>query len=259
MRHAIFTPNFGTFGDARLVAELAARSEKAGWDAWFLWDHVVHRAGNEPNADPFMTLAACAMTTTRLLLGTMVTPLPRRRPWNVARQAATLDHLSGGRAVLGVGIGAKRTPETAEFGEEADQTVRGEMLDEALDLIEDLWTGDEVHHVGKYYKVDGVTFLPVPVQKPLPIWVAAEWPSRKPMRRAARFQGVVPLRLPGPDALAEVCALGQNPSEVVVHPGAHSVKEWEDAGATWILHEISSTQALRSIEEIIDAGPDNLE
>ena len=97
MRHAIFVPNFGVFSDPVLVADLAARSESAGWDGWFLWDHFVYRKGDEPAADPWLTLAAVAVGTSRIRLGPLVTPLPRRRPWNVARQAATLDHLSGGR------------------------------------------------------------------------------------------------------------------------------------------------------------------
>ncbi|MFZ0664232.1 MAG: LLM class flavin-dependent oxidoreductase [Acidimicrobiales bacterium] len=255
MRHALFTPNFGTFGDARLVSEMATRAESSGWDGWFLWDHVVHRAGNEPNADPFMTLAACAMTTDRILLGTLVTPLPRRRPWNVARQAATLDHLSGGRGVLGVGIGARGTPEITQFGEEEDNVVRGEMLDEALDVIEELWTGVEVHHSGAHYKVDGVTFLPTPVQKPLPIWVAAEWPNRKPLRRAARYQGVVPLRLEGPETLQQVLAVTGTGLDVVVHADDHPVDEWAYAGATWLLHEVRSTVPADDVFRVIDAGP----
>ena len=100
MRHAIFVPNFGVFSDPVLVSDLARRAESAGFDGWFLWDHVVHRDGDEPAADPWITLAAVATSTSRIRLGPMVTPLPRRRPWNVARQAATLDHLSGGEIAL---------------------------------------------------------------------------------------------------------------------------------------------------------------
>src|ERR1700733_121057 len=105
MRHALFVPNFGTFSDPSLVADLGARSEATGWDGLFLWDHVVHRSGDEEVVDPWMALALAASRTSRIKLGPLITPLPRRRPWNVARQAVTLDRLSGGRAVLGVGLG----------------------------------------------------------------------------------------------------------------------------------------------------------
>lgn len=120
MRHAIFVPNFGAFSDPVLVSDLARRAESSGFDGWFLWDHVVYRNGNEPTADPWITLAAIAGSTTSLRLGPMVTPLPRRRPWAVARQAATLDHLSGGRVVLGLGIGTLGTAEFSGFGEVED-------------------------------------------------------------------------------------------------------------------------------------------
>jgi len=125
MRHAIFVPNFGVFSDPVLVADLAARSESAGWDGWFLWDHVVYRNGDEPAADPWLTLGAVAANTSRIRLGPLVTPLPRRRPWNVARQAVTLDHLSAGRVVLGVGIGTRTTLEFSGFGEVEDLATRG--------------------------------------------------------------------------------------------------------------------------------------
>ena len=113
MRHAIFVPNFGVFCDPSLVADLAARSETAGWDGWFLWDHVVHRLGDEPAVDPWVTLAAVAMRTDRIRIGPMVTPVPRRRPWILARQAATLDHLSSGRLSSASGS-ARRAPRSSE-------------------------------------------------------------------------------------------------------------------------------------------------
>jgi len=166
-----------------------------------LTDHVVHHGGDEPAVDPWMALAVTARLTSRIRLGPLVTPLPRRRPWNVARQAASLDRLSGGRAVLGVGAGSQRTAEFAPFGEHASLAARAAMLDEGLDLLAALWSGELVRHAGPYYRVEGVRFVPVPVQQPLPVWVAAIWPSRRPLRRASRWQGVVPLALPGPGAL----------------------------------------------------------
>jgi alkanesulfonate monooxygenase SsuD/methylene tetrahydromethanopterin reductase-like flavin-dependent oxidoreductase (luciferase family) len=255
MRHALFVPNFGTFSDPSLVADLGARSEATGWDGLFLWDHVVHRSGDEEVVDPWMALALVAARTSRIKLGPLITPLPRRRPWNVARQAVTLDRLSGGRAVLGVGLGTHGTLEFTGFSEQEDPVTRGAMLDEALGVIEELWSGEVVHHDGPHYKVEGVRFRPGPVQKPLPIWVAAEWPNRRPLLRASRFQGVVPLRLPGPAALAEVFATVGEGKDVAVKAGGHPVSSWEDAGATWILHEVGSGEPVERVEEIIDAGP----
>jgi alkanesulfonate monooxygenase SsuD/methylene tetrahydromethanopterin reductase-like flavin-dependent oxidoreductase (luciferase family) len=215
----------------------------------------VYRNSDEPTADPWVTLAAVALRTNRIRLGPMVTPLPRRRPWNVARQAATLDHLSGGRVVLGVGIGTLGTAEFRGFGEVEDLATRGSMLDEGLDLIEALWSGEEVHHQGAHYRVEGVRFRPAPVQSPLPVWVAAVWPNRRPMRRAARWQGVVPLGLPGPEALAEVFSIAGEGKDVAVKSGGHSHRSWEEAGATWMLHEVDPDSPVDKVEELIDAGP----
>lgn len=255
MRHAIFVPNFGVFSDPVLVADLAARSESAGWDGWFLWDHVVYRNGDEPAADPWLTLGAVAQNTSRIRLGPLVTPLPRRRPWNVARQAVTLDHLSGGRVVLGVGIGTRTTPEFSGFGEVEDLATRGSMLDEGLELIEALWSGEEVNHRGSHYRVEGVRFRPAALQDPIPIWVAAVWPSRKPLRRASRWQGVVPLALPGPEALAGVFAIAGEGNDVAVPAGGHPLRSWREAGATWILHDVGPDAAVAQVEKLIDAGP----
>jgi alkanesulfonate monooxygenase SsuD/methylene tetrahydromethanopterin reductase-like flavin-dependent oxidoreductase (luciferase family) len=255
MRHAMFTPNFGTFCDPALVADLAARAENAGWDGWFLWDHVVHRSGDEELADPWITLAAVAVATSSIRIGPMITPVPRRRPWNVARQAATLDHLTGGRVVLGVGIGASGTPEFSDFSEEPDPVVRGSMLDEGLELIEELWRGEEVRHSGGHYRVEGVTFVPRPVQDPIPVWVAAVWPNRRPVRRAARFEGIVPLNLPGPESLTEIIGIVGGGKDVVVKPDGHPPADWEAAGATWLLHEVSANESRGRVEEIVEAGP----
>ena len=255
MRHAIFVPNFGTFCDPMLVADLAARAESTGWDGWFLWDHVVHRLGDEPAVDPWITLAAIAMRTSRIRLGPMVTPIPRRRPWNVARQAATLDQLSSGRIVLGVGIGASGTHEFDGFGEEEDLVTRGSMLDEGLEVIASLWAGEEMHHSGEHYTVEGVRFRPAPVQSPLPVWVAAVWPNRRPLRRAASWQGVVPLRLPGPEALEEVLSIIGPGKDVCVKGDGHPARSWEEAGATWMLHELERDWPVSRVEALLDIGP----
>jgi alkanesulfonate monooxygenase SsuD/methylene tetrahydromethanopterin reductase-like flavin-dependent oxidoreductase (luciferase family) len=256
MRYGVWAPNFGTFGDARLVADLAARTEAAGWDGWFLWDHVVHMDGDEPVVDPWMALAAAATATSRITLGTLVTPVPRRRPWNLARQVATLDQMSGGRAVLGVGIGSVRTAEFSGYGEEADPVRRASMLDEGLDLITEAWNGETVHHEGEHYRVDGVRFRPVPVQDPVPIWVGAVWPHPRPLRRAARWQGVFPERLPGPDAVAEIRRqIGPDKDIVVSSREQHLPREWAAAGATWWVLSLRADDAIGDVEALIDAGP----
>jgi alkanesulfonate monooxygenase SsuD/methylene tetrahydromethanopterin reductase-like flavin-dependent oxidoreductase (luciferase family) len=255
VRCAPWAPNFGAFADVSLLADLAARSEAAGWDGWFLWDHVVHRAGDEPAVDPWMALAVAATVTTRIRLGTVVTPVPRRRPWNLARQAATLDHLSGGRAVLGAGAGTERTPEFRDFGEETDLARRVAMLDEGLDLIGAIWSGAPVHHAGMHYRVDGITFQPVPVQRPLPVWVAATWPHQRPLRRAARWQGVVPAALPGPEAVPEIRRVLGPGKDIVIQADGRPARDWARAGATWWLRCLQPGDVISDVQALIDAGP----
>ncbi len=126
----------------------------------------------------------------------MVTPLPRRRPWKLAREVSTLDHLSGGRVVLGVGIGFPPEVEFGVFGEPVDERTRADMLDEALEVITGMWSGRPFSFEGRFYRIAEFTFLPPPVQQPrVPIWVAGMWPHRRPFRRAARYDGVVPIKL----------------------------------------------------------------
>lgn len=196
MQYAVYLPNFGHFGDARTVANLARDAEQAGWDGFFIWDHVTIGAWagpNKPFVDPWVALTAAAMQTERIRLGAMVTPLPRRRPWKVARETVSLDHLSGGRLVFGVGIGLG-LEEWDHLGEEADLKVRGAMLDEGLDVLNGLWSGKPFSYDGVHYHVAESTFLPAPVQQPrIPVWVAAFSESKKPLRRAARWDGLFPL------------------------------------------------------------------
>jgi alkanesulfonate monooxygenase SsuD/methylene tetrahydromethanopterin reductase-like flavin-dependent oxidoreductase (luciferase family) len=218
-------------------------------------DHVVHRSGDEPAVDPWMALAVAARATTRIRLGPMVTSLPRRRPWNVARQVTGLDRLSRGRAVFGVGIGSERTRESHRFGEETDLVRRATMLDEGLGLLSALWSGEPVHHTGEHYTVDGVRFQPTPIQRPLPIWVGAVWPSRRPLHRAARWQGVFPLALPGPKEVGEIRRIVGPGKDIAVEADDRPTKEWERNGVTWWLRRLPSDGSVRSLEALIDAGP----
>ncbi|MCQ8772898.1 LLM class flavin-dependent oxidoreductase [Streptomyces telluris] len=195
MRFSVNIPNFGDFADARTVASLAAAAEEAGWDALFVWDHVVHtKRTGKSFGDPWMLLTAAALATTRIRLGTLVTPVPRRRPQQVARQVATLDRISGGRVIFGAGLGGPVEDEYGSFGEPTDPVVLAELLDEGLDLLARYWSGEPVTHQGRHHRVEDVTLLPTPVQRPrVPVWIAGAWPNRRPMRRAARWDGAVPL------------------------------------------------------------------
>jgi alkanesulfonate monooxygenase SsuD/methylene tetrahydromethanopterin reductase-like flavin-dependent oxidoreductase (luciferase family) len=205
MRYGISLPNFDLCGNPRTAAQLAHIAEEAGWDGFFLWDHVLWTWPHPMSAaDPFMTLAAMAMTTARIKLGTMVTPVPRRRPWTLARQVTTLDHLSGGRAIMGVGLGGNWFGDYSRFGEPTDQKAHGEMLDEGLQVITGLWSGEPFSFEGKHFHIKDVEFLPKPVQQPrIPVWVAGMWPNKKPFRRAAQWDGVFPI-LAGDDLEREI-------------------------------------------------------
>jgi alkanesulfonate monooxygenase SsuD/methylene tetrahydromethanopterin reductase-like flavin-dependent oxidoreductase (luciferase family) len=191
VKFAVNIPNFGAFADANRLAELAKEAEDCGWDGFFLWDHVNHVWGDLPMIDPWIALSTMAVATERIRIGTMITPLARRRPWKLARETVTLDHLSGGRLTLGVGLGAPPETEFARLGEDPSARVRAQKLDEGLDVLQGLWSGEPFSYQGKYYQIDAVTFLPKPVQQPrIPIWIAAVWPNKPPFRRAARYNGV---------------------------------------------------------------------
>ncbi len=192
MRYGLSLPNGGPCGDARTLAGLAHLAEESGWDGVFLEDYIVwqgHRM--TPTYDPWVTLAAMAMRTRQVRLGTMVTPLPRRRPWKVAREAVTIDHLSNGRLILGVGIGDVSIDKSiSHFGEATPARQRARMLDEALDLLVRCWSGQQFSYQGEFYHLDEVTLLPPPVQKPrIPIWIGGGWPLKGPTQRALRWDG----------------------------------------------------------------------
>jgi alkanesulfonate monooxygenase SsuD/methylene tetrahydromethanopterin reductase-like flavin-dependent oxidoreductase (luciferase family) len=255
VRFGLFVPNFfAGLGEAAEHAELAREAEAAGWDGYFVWDHVAP-APDLPTVDPWIALAAVALATRRIRIGALVTPLPRRRPWVVARTVASLDRLSGGRVVFGAGIGSGRESEWGGFGEETDPRARAEMLDEGLAILEGLWSGERFALRGRHYRVDETRFAPPPLQRPrVPIWIAAYWPNRRPLRRAARFDGVFPLfRRAEPEAdqprlLAEAAAYvarhrrAAGPFDVV-HSGPPAARgrtaDFRAAGATWWLERLA--------------------
>lgn len=263
MRYAVFLPPFDGLADPRLVAGLAAEAEAVGWDGFFVWDHVLYRSPVQAVADPWVVLAAAAMITEQILLGPMVTPVARRRPHVLARQTVSLDQLSAGRLVLGVGLGLDQSGrELSAFDEELHDRVRAGMLDEGLDLLDALWSGAPVDHAGEHYRADGVTFLPRPVQRPrIPVWVAGRWPHRRPLRRAARWDGVFLIDLGGPQDLAEAVAELRTERgdlerfEVVCDgPTGADPRPWAEAGATWWLAEPPSTDPA-TVRAVIAAGP----
>src|ERR1043166_5357034 len=186
MQYGIYVPNFGVYGDPHNLLTLAEDAEAAGWDGFFLWDHfLLYRRSDITVVDAWVALAAIAARTERIRLGPLITPAARRRPWKLAREIVSLDHLSRGRAILGVGLGAPPDAEFQCFGEDPSDRIRAEKLDEALTIIDGLSSGQPFQHRGRHFEIEEITFRPHPIQKPrVPIWVAAMWPNRGPLRRA---------------------------------------------------------------------------
>jgi probable F420-dependent oxidoreductase len=257
VKFAIYTINFGEFGDPRRAARMAAEAEAAGWDGYFVWDHVLGWPPDAPSYDPWVILSAVASATGRIRIGALVTPIARRRPIKLAREVVTLDHLSGGRLVFGAGLGGT-DEEFAQFGEDADHRMRAEKLDEGLDVLAGLWSGEPFSYEGKHYRVDNVTFRPRPVQQPrVPVWIAGNWPNKKPFVRAARWDGIVtgdqgaggPLT---PDTFREITVLirehrqSDAPFDVTYWgetsgnsaEDADRVAAYAEAGVTWWLENI---------------------
>ncbi|MGA2805596.1 MAG: LLM class flavin-dependent oxidoreductase [Acidimicrobiales bacterium] len=268
LRQGLFFPPFDALADPRLVADIGAEAEKAGWDGIFLWDHLLYSEPVREILDPWICLAAIAMVTERIRLGPMVTPLARRRPTVLTRQAATLDRLSGGRLVLGFGLGDDGDlRELSRFGELADPAARGEALTEGLEVVAGLLSGKPVHHVGTHYTVDDVSFLPAHTQPGgIPFWLAARWPNLKPLHRAVGYDGVFTIGIPGPEQLAEwsrsIAAMAPRAGfEVVVsgRPG-DDPSPWSKAGATWWLTQLGPYDLdVDEVRAVVRAGPHRLQ
>ncbi len=198
-----------SFGTAQQVVDMAVEAEEHGWDGWFTWDGV--DIAGMPSWDPWALLAAAAVRTRSITLGAMVFALPRRRPWVVAKQAVTVDHLSGGRLVLPVGVGVADDGAVAAVpAERRTLRERAELLDDDLTVLAQAFTGGPVHHDGTHLHVDGMRFDPRPVPRPdgrthVPVWPVAAFPSERSMARAVRWDGVVP-QLRGAAAEQEMTA-----------------------------------------------------
>jgi len=271
------------FGDARTAADLAHAAERAGWDGFFVWEPVW-------GIDAWVSLAAAAMRTERIRLGTMLTPLSRMRPWKLASETVTLDHLSNGRVILAVGLGAVDTGFKA-FGEVIDRKTRAELLDEGLELLTALWRGKPFNFAGKHYHVNikkptfATPFPPPPVQQPrIPIWVVGAWPRLKSMRRALRYDGLLPnvigddgkvrMTPPTPDEIRamqgfisanraettpfDIVVEGETPGEDLEQT-ASIVRPFAQAGATWWIEALWSTRQADKIIARIQQGPPHLD
>ncbi len=281
MRIGLNMPNFAEFADPATAVSIAREAERAGWEGVFVWDHInIFGEMPVPVADPWILLAAMAQATERIALGPMVTPLPRRRPWVLARQTATLDRLSGGRLVMGVGLGLPPETEFAAFGEDPDLRVRAEKLDEGLEILTGLWSGNPFEFTGRHYQVARTSFHPTPVQQPRPkIIVAGTWPVAAPLRRAARWDGYFPLRL-RPDGEADPLEPADvaeirgrleelregRPAEIVLSEEAtraaldtDRLEAFAAAGATWFMDGLGTrTMALEDVFERVRMGPPRL-
>jgi alkanesulfonate monooxygenase SsuD/methylene tetrahydromethanopterin reductase-like flavin-dependent oxidoreductase (luciferase family) len=248
VRTALFLPAFGELAEPQVVAALAAETEAAGFDGFFVWDHLLYRPPHEVIADPWVVLAAVACLTERLRIGPMVTPVPRRRPQVLARQTATLDRLSGGRLTFGAGLGGDPGGELSRFGEELDPRRRAELLDRGLEFIVDAWTGG---------------FQPAPVQRPRPpVWLGAVWPHRTPLRRAARFEGVFPVAIETPrdvEQLVGIVAAQRGSVDgfdiAVQGRTGDDPRPYAAAGATWWFVRIEPGDGAAEARRAIAAGP----
>ncbi|TWP49592.1 LLM class flavin-dependent oxidoreductase [Lentzea tibetensis] len=263
MRFAIYVPCYGAYGDPAVLSELAVSAESAGWDGFFMWDHVVA----EPLvADPWVTLGAIAARTSSIVLGPMITPVPRRRPWKLALEASTLQRLSGGRLVLGVGMGVPRDYES--FGEPSSAKERAARLTEGVSLVRKLLSGEEVQHSGDKFQASGVRFAPVDV----PIWASGLWPRKVPFLSARDASGLFPIMqdgnggfaVPTPEQAAAmkkdfVESGGPADGDLAIwgggaRPSVDLVAEYADAGATWLLSD-GWKMSVDELRALVAAGP----
>jgi alkanesulfonate monooxygenase SsuD/methylene tetrahydromethanopterin reductase-like flavin-dependent oxidoreductase (luciferase family) len=259
MQYGMSIPPFGDLADPRALADFARVAEAAGWDGFFIWDHMIWNPTFHPMVDPWVGLSAVAVSTQRMRLGTMITPVARRRPWKLARETVSLDRLSNGRLILGVGLGDPAQWEFGFFGEETEASVRAKRLDEGLAILNGLWSGAPFSFQGEQYTLHEVAFRPRPLQAPrIPIWVGGGWPHKRPLRRAAQWDGACCIgqweAILTPDvwrAIAASIASYRTTDEPfdLVHIGRSTgidhaadvalVATYAEAGVTWWIEDIS--------------------
>jgi alkanesulfonate monooxygenase SsuD/methylene tetrahydromethanopterin reductase-like flavin-dependent oxidoreductase (luciferase family) len=264
MRHALYVAPFSELADPLAMVEVAVAAERSGWDGVFLWDHIWRPPDRTAAVgDAWITLAAIATETSRLRIGPMVVPLARRRPQKVARESVALDHLAEGRLTLGVGLGVNTDGELERFGEVTDDKERGNVLDEAIELLCELWSGDEVRHSGRYFRADGVRFLPRPIQSPrIPLWGAARGGSGSaPLRRAARLDGFFPVGSTKVQLQRMLEFIVQERGSLegydvaVIVPENEGVDGLAELGVTWLLRALPDDVARQRALEIAATGP----
>lgn len=262
MKHAVCMPNVGPTNE---LVELARLADGEGWDGVFLWDHLQLDPSQRLEVhDPWVLLGAMASVTNKVRLGTMVTPLPRRRPWVVAKHVITLDHLSGGRAIFGVGLGNPIEADFVPFAEPVDSRTRAQLLDEGLSVLTQLWTGEHILHVGQHFSIDA-QFRPAAVQRPRPpIWVASSYPRQSGLDRALQYDGIVQYVQPDgapiqPEFVAQLVEAleAEADFEIVVRRADDvPVDEYADAGATWgLISEWPREGHIERLKQRILAGP----
>jgi len=284
LKYGLVLPNWSAGSDVGRLVEAAVAAEESGWDGVFLADHLIFPPPSEvgaaasdseflPMADPWVILAGIATKTSRIGLGTWITPVARRHPWQMARDLATLDRLCNGRVILGIGLG--RRPDYEQFGRVWDMKGIAAQTDEALQLISELWTGKPVTFDGDHHSVTGVALLPTPVQQPrIPIVVGGLWPKRPAIRRGARWDGIM-THFPGDGILpGDGISPEQHASEMVGYyrsvasrPGeiflpanpASPSSEWTDLthelGATWLYTAKRAGEWTLDLEQI-SQGPE---
>jgi len=242
-----------TAGTLDEMIALATEAEANGWDGVFYWDAIA--IGDSLIYDPWVTMAAFAMATERVRLGAIITPPSRRRPWKLAKETATLAHLSHGRLVLPVGLGVLDDQGYRNVGEKTDLRTRAEMLDESLEILTRAWTGEPFSFDGKHYQISEMHQQPASYQQPrIPIWVAGFYPNPAPLRRAARWDGMFAIRPNDPiqpdDWRQILTTIAELRSDMAHYDAIHSditqgeadrerVTAYARAGVTWWLEDIS--------------------
>ena len=270
MRYGVALPTGGECGDPRFLISLAELAEGSGWDAVFLEDYVWYQGDPAmPTCDTWTALAAIAVRTSRVTVGVEVVALPRRRPWNVAREAAAVDQLSEGRLVVGFGVGDQGDPAFTHVGEEIDARVRGERLDEGLDIIAGLWAGDPFSFRGKHYSLDEVTFAPRPVQQPRPpIWIGGGYPNPRAIERSLRWDGTCMYQRDGghlrPESVRDLrsragerrwtIAVGGQPRRENWDEEREAIRAVAEAGADWWVEWVPPADR-QTMRASVERGP----